>query len=36
MNVNTAFLNGTVDYDIYMSQPEGFIDPDHADYVCKL
>ena len=36
MDVNTAFLNGTVDHDIYMSQPEGFIDSDHPDYVCKL
>ena len=36
MDVNTAFLNGTVDHDIYMPQPEGFIDPDHPDYVCKL
>ena len=36
MDVKTAFLNATVDHDIHMPQPEGFIDPDHADYVCKL
>ena len=36
MDVNTAFLNGTVDHDIYMSQPKGFIDRDHPDYVSKL
>ena len=36
MDFKTAFLNGTVDHDIYMSQPEGFVDPDHPDYECKL
>ena len=36
MDVKTAFLNRTVDHDIYVSQPEGFVDPDHPDYVCKL
>ena len=36
IDVKTAFLNGTVDHDIYMSQPEVFIYPDHPDYVCKL
>jgi len=36
IDVKTAFLNGTGDHDIYMSQPEVFIYPDHLDYVCKL
>jgi hypothetical protein len=36
MDVKTAFLNGSIEHDIYMSQPEGFIDPDHPEYVCKL
>ena len=36
MDVKTAFLNGSIEHNIYMSQPEGFIDPDHPDYVCKL
>ena len=36
MDVKTAFLNGTVNHDIYMSRPERFIDPDHPNYVCKL
>ena len=36
MDVKTAFLNGTVDHVIYISQPEGFVDPDHPDYVHKL
>ena len=36
MDVKTAFLNGIIKHDIFMSQPEGFIDPDHPEYVCKL
>lgn len=36
MDVKTAFLNGTVNHDIYVSQPERFIDPDHPNYVCKI
>ena len=33
MDVKTAFLNGTVNHDIYVSQPERFIDPDHPNYI---
>nr|GEW48438.1 hypothetical protein [Tanacetum cinerariifolium] len=29
MDVKTAFLNGYFDEDIYMVQPEGFVDPEH-------
>ena len=36
MDVKTAFLNGELDYDIYMSQPEGFVNEDKPNYVCKL
>ena len=36
MDVETAFLNGTLDYEIYMEQPKGFIDPNRPDHVCKL
>ena len=36
MDVATAFLNGTLDYEIYMEQPIGFVDPDRPDWVCKL
>ena len=36
MDVKTAFLNGTLDCEIFMSQPEGFVDPKKPDYVCKL
>ncbi|GJU53778.1 retrotransposon protein, putative, ty1-copia subclass [Tanacetum coccineum] len=36
MGVKTVFLNGYLDEDIYMVQPEGFIDPNHPRKVCKL
>ncbi|GJR67055.1 retrotransposon protein, putative, ty1-copia subclass [Tanacetum coccineum] len=36
MDVKTAFLNGYIDKDIYMVQPEGFVDPKHPIKVCKL
>nr|GEX61906.1 retrotransposon protein, putative, Ty1-copia subclass [Tanacetum cinerariifolium] len=36
MDVKTAFLNSYLDEDIYMVQPEGFVDPKHPRKVCKL
>ncbi|GJW80181.1 retrotransposon protein, putative, ty1-copia subclass [Tanacetum coccineum] len=36
MDVKTVFLNGFLDEDIYMVQPEGFVDPKHHRKVCKL
>ncbi|GKC59331.1 retrotransposon protein, putative, ty1-copia subclass [Tanacetum coccineum] len=36
MDIKTAFLNGYLDKDIYMVQPEGFVDPNHPRKVCKL
>ena len=36
LDVKSAYLNGTIDTDIYMTQPEGFADSSHPDYVCKL
>nr|GEY70139.1 zinc finger, CCHC-type [Tanacetum cinerariifolium] len=36
MNVKTAFLNGDLDEEFYMKQPEGFVLPGHKNKVCKL
>jgi len=36
MDVKTAFLNGDLDEEIYMEQPEGFIVPGQEKKVCKL
>ena len=35
-DVETAFLNGYLKEELYMMQPEGFIDPKGASKVCKL
>ncbi|CAI5717297.1 unnamed protein product [Hyaloperonospora brassicae] len=36
MDVKTAFLNVLLEEEIYMKQPEGFVDPKNPDLVCKL
>ena len=36
MDVKTAFLNGNLLEDVYMTQPEGFVDPKYPNRVCKL
>ena len=36
VDVNNAFLNGTLQETIFMVQLEGFIDPDRPQHVCKL
>lgn len=36
MDVETAFLNRLSNGDIYMAQPDGYIDEVHLDYVCQL
>nr|GEU77469.1 hypothetical protein [Tanacetum cinerariifolium] len=36
IDVKATFLNGYLDEDIYMVQPEGFVDLNHPRKVCKL
>nr|GEV14233.1 retrovirus-related Pol polyprotein from transposon TNT 1-94 [Tanacetum cinerariifolium] len=36
MDVKTAFLNDSLREDVYVSQPDGFVDPDNPDHVYKL
>jgi hypothetical protein len=36
MDFKTTFLNGMLSKDVYMIQPEGFVDPANVNKVCKL
>ena len=36
MDIKTTFLNGLIKEELYMMQPEGFVDPKGANKVSKL
>ncbi|GKE49872.1 putative ribonuclease H-like domain-containing protein, partial [Tanacetum coccineum] len=36
IDVKSAFLYGTIDEEVYVSQPPGFVDPDHPKKVYKI
>ncbi|GJV35587.1 retrovirus-related pol polyprotein from transposon TNT 1-94 [Tanacetum coccineum] len=36
IDVKTVFLNGNLQEEVYVSQPDGFVDPDNSNHVYKL
>ena len=36
MDIKTVLLNGFMEEELYMMQPEGFVDPKGANKMCKL
>lgn len=36
VDIKSAFLNGEITEEIYMKQPQGFIDSQHPNKVCRL
>ncbi|GJW55232.1 retrovirus-related pol polyprotein from transposon TNT 1-94 [Tanacetum coccineum] len=36
MDIKTIFLNGPLKEEVYVSHPDGFVDPDFPDHVYKL
>jgi len=36
MDFKTAFLNGDLDEEVYMEQPDGYVHPTYPEKVCRL
>jgi hypothetical protein len=36
LDIKTAFLYGDLEEELYMEQPEGYVNKDQENYVCKL
>jgi hypothetical protein len=36
LDISNAFLHGYLGEEVFMEQPQGFVDKAHPDYVCKL
>ena len=36
IDVNNAFLNGILNEEVYMAQPEGFVNSQKPQHICKL
>ena len=36
LDENNAFLNGELKEEVYMQQPQGFVDKKHPDFMCHL